>query len=118
MMSDEREPVDDLLQLLERERCILLEGALQEIEPLVEEKTLLMEELAQRETVDAEELGSLQAKLQRNQELYDSALAGVRAVAKRLDMMRTAGKSMNIYTANGEREIIEGHAQASMEKRA
>lgn len=104
--------------LLDRERQVLLEGELDAIGPLLEEKAALISELDDATPDEAENIRPLQLKLRRNQQLFDQALAGIRNVASRLGDMRQVRRSMDVYDASGNRASIGGDSSGNFEKRA
>ncbi|MBN9886132.1 flagellar protein FlgN [Salipiger abyssi] len=104
--------------LLERERSALLDGALDEIGPLMEEKAALVARMAEAPPDEADSLQPLHLKLRRNQQLFDHALDGIRNVAKRLGALREIRESMEVYDAQGRRASIGGEEKSSMERRA
>lgn len=110
--------VADLDQILEEERRILLSGNLDQMAALVERKERVIDDLADAEATDAEALGSLNAKLKRNQALLDQALEGIRAVAKRLSALRRVRRSLDTYDARGEKQAIDMGKPVTVEKRA
>ncbi len=121
-MTDTPQTHDQILaslnELLDRERSALLDGDLQAIGPLLEEKTALISGLEDATPAEADSIRPVQMKLRRNQELFDQALAGIRNVASRLGDMRQVRKSMEIYDSNGNRASIGGEGAGSFERRA
>ncbi|EIE51602.1 hypothetical protein AL036_13465 [Salipiger aestuarii] len=104
--------------LLDQERQALLDGNLEAIGPMLEQKTALISGLDDATPDEAENIRPLQLKLRRNQELFDQALAGIRNVANRLGDMRQVRRSMDVYDAKGNRASIGGDGAGSFEKRA
>ncbi|MGR3377433.1 flagellar protein FlgN [Salipiger abyssi] len=121
MTDDDHTPdtlVTALDSLLERERNALLDGALDEIGPLMEEKAALVARLAEAPPEEADAMQPLHLKLHRNQQLFDHALDGIRNVAKRLGALREIRDSMEVYDAQGRRASIGGEEKSRMERRA
>lgn len=110
--------IAELDGLLEKERQALLDGDLEMIGALLEQKTALLSGLDDATPDEAEVIRPLQMKLRRNQELFDQALAGIRNVANRLGDMRQVRKAMNVYDANGNRSAIGNDGAGSFERRA
>ncbi|MCR8549498.1 flagellar protein FlgN [Salipiger sp. P9] len=104
--------------LLDRERAALLEGALDRIGPLTDEKATLIAQLTERPPDDPEAIRPLHLKLRRNQQLFDQALAGIRNVADRLGALRQIRKSMQVYDAQGQRATIGAAGETRLERRA
>ncbi|ETX13866.1 hypothetical protein OCH239_06635 [Roseivivax halodurans JCM 10272] len=118
-MSDcARTAIADLDQLLEEERAALLGGDLAALDKLLERKSVLIETLAREATSIPQELEPLQIKLRRNRELFEQALAGLRAVSDRLQALREVHEGGETYDVSGRRRSIEKGAQHRLEKRA
>ena len=113
-----QDTIDALDDLLEAERAALLTGDLDQIERLTEQKESLVDTLNSQESADRFELESLNAKVERNQELLNSALDGVRTVARRLATMRRIRKSLDTYDAFGRKNNVVMQPESSVERRA
>lgn len=109
---------DALDDLLEQERTALLAGDLEKIARLFEVKESLIEELSELEQFESQSLNALQGKVKRNQELLDSALEGIRAVAGRLAALRRVRSTLDTYDSRGAKQSIEMDKDGSVEKRA
>lgn len=105
-------------QLLERERTALMSGNLEDLNEILTEKAALIDRLGSDPLdADRERLGELRGKAQRNQELMDNAMRGIRSVATRLGTMRRLRRALETYDQSGRRTtIVTGGAQ--VEKRA
>ena len=110
--------IDDLDQLLDREREALLTGELEILSDIHDSKTELIERLNQLDVEDQDTLVNLREKVGRNQDLLNSALEGIRAVSKRLAAVRRVRAKLETYTASGEKTEIETQTDHSLEKRA
>lgn len=110
--------VDSLHDLLDEERLALLEGNLEHIERLSERKEILMDDLNSQTAPDIELFSELNTKVQRNQALLKSALAGIQKVADRLAAMRRIKNSLDVYDAKGRRQKIDMQRNRKVEKRA
>ena len=93
--------IDNLDELLDAERQALLEGNLDEISVLMKRKEALIDVLNTQEATDRAELESLNSKVERNQELLNSALEGIRTVARRLAAMRRIRGSLGYIQCTG-----------------
>ncbi len=109
------EALDDLL---EQEREALLTGDLEKVGKLLQTKEGFIEDLAKVEEFETKALEALQGKMQRNHDLLDSALEGIRAVATRLAALRRVRTTLDTYDAKGEKQSIEIAKDGSLEKRA
>ena len=113
-----QDTINALDDLLDSERRALLEGDLEEISRLMIRKEALIESLNDQEAIDRAELDDLNTKVQRNQELLNSALDGIRTVARRLAAMRRIRGSLDTYDAHGKKRAIDLNTNRSVEKRA
>lgn len=113
-----QDTINALDDLLDAERRALLNGDLEEISRLMERKEALIDALNAQEATDRAELDSLNAKVERNQDLLNSALEGIRAVARRLAAMRRIRGSLDTYDAHGKKSAIDLRTKRSVEKRA
>lgn len=119
MKSEEPQDIINALDdLLERERQALLNGDLESIARLLEEKEALFDQLNTMSQEQSPDLSVLKGKVQRNQALLDNALKGIRAVAARMSAMRKIRRSLDTYDESGKRTTIEGQKAAKLEKRA
>ena len=107
-----------LADLLDEEREALLTGDLERVGRMFESKETLIEELSRIEEFEAEALTGLQSKMRRNQDLLDSALEGIRAVAGRLAEMRRVRTTLDTYDSKGSKKSIEIAKDGTVEKRA
>lgn len=113
-----QDTIDALDDLLDQEREALLTGDLDRVGRLVEQKENLIDQLAQFEHTQLDALMQLDEKFKRNQVLLDSALDGIRRVARRLSALRRVRNALDTYDAQGERQTIDISATSSFEKRA
>lgn len=110
--------IDELDDLLDAERRALLAGNLDEIARLHHRKEQLIDELNSQASADQENLASLNTKLQRNQVLLNTALDGIRSVARRLAAIRRVTQSLETYDQSGRKRSVETRIDRSLEKRA
>ena len=104
--------------ILETEKSALIEGKLDQIGPLTEQKQALFERLTSLDHPESSALEGIQAKAERNQELLNGALRGIRKVAKRLATLRAIRKSLETYDETGRKCTITGVAEHKVERRA
>ena len=107
----------ELAEILEAERSALVAGDFDQIADLMTRKQAIAESLKDEEE-SATDLIPLQAALRRNQELFDRALEGVRAVVDRLGTVQTLSKSLHGYDAQGKRFSLAEPTENRLEKRA
>ena len=110
--------IDDLDQLLDREREALLTGELEILSGIHDTKSELIDQLNRLDVQDQERLATLREKVGRNQDLLNSALEGIRAVSKRLAAVRRVKSKLETYTASGEKAQVETQTDRTLEKRA
>ncbi|WP_425040040.1 flagellar biosynthesis protein FlgN [Primorskyibacter sp. S187A] len=116
-VSDNRELVARVEEMLDKEHDALLRGALLEIEELLPEKESLSNELLAAGPAVQKELSSLRTSALRNQELLNEALKGIQNVADRIAAMKKVKQQLDTYDAHGQRQTIEKTKQ-SIERRA
>jgi flagellar biosynthesis/type III secretory pathway chaperone len=109
---------EELDDVLEQERDALLTGDLEKVGRLVDRKESLIEGLSVLEEFEAASLQALQGKMQRNRDLLDSALEGIRTVAGRLAALRRVRGTLDTYDSKGTRKSIEIGKEGGVEKRA
>lgn len=110
--------LDALDDLLEAERDALLKGDLQGLTRLAENKEQLIQSLNETDQTDLEMLSVLDSKVKRNQLLLDSALEGIRTVARRMSALRRIRASLDTYDASGRKNSVEIAATSSVERHA
>lgn len=118
MKDRESTLIDELNDLLERERAALLDGEIDGVGRVLDTKERLLRELTQCASSDTEELEGLRAKLTRNQELIESAMKGIEAVSRRFATIRKVRKSLETYDRAGQRRMIDISPGGRLEKRA
>lgn len=116
------ETMDDIVTsldaLLEAERGALLEGALDRLPILLDEKARLIDSLNTLRPDDEDRLGDIRTKVTRNQALLEGALQGIRKVADRLATVRRLRHSFDTYDESGHRQTIDGDVVRRIERRA
>ena len=123
-MSDETVEfplIDSLQDLLDEERAALIEGKLDALPDLLTRKEALFEELTtlrEEEEIDADDLAPLQYGFARNQQLLESAQAGLRATQARMGTMRRVRTTFESYDNRGQRQAVQLNAGQRVEKRA
>jgi hypothetical protein len=118
MKTEQDTLVEKLDALLDVERRALLDGDLEALAGLAEDKEQIIDALNALEFADGETLSPVNDKMKRNQALLEQALGGIRAVARRLAEIRQTRRSFDIYDRMGHKNRIEGTAESSFEKRA
>ena len=109
---------DSLDDLLDRERAALIGGNLSAIGGLVAEKEDLMARITAEDAPARKRLERLQGKALRNQELLDSALKGIRAVANRFATLRRIRKTLETYDESGKKSALPAVIASKVERRA
>lgn len=119
-MTDTRvtDITDALDDYLERERAALLAGDLELLVRLANEKEALIDALSQSASVPRAVLQRLQTKIEGNQALFESALDGIRTVARRLGAMRRARSELETYTRDGRKTMVNQSHPRKLEKKA
>lgn len=110
--------IEKLDVLLDREHAALMAGALDQLDPITQQKTALIDALRALEAPEREALAPIRQKAERNQVLFDSAMKGVRAVANRMADLRSVRSGLATYDNHGRRADNMSGAQSSVEKRA
>lgn len=116
--DDAQTLIDRLDDLLEQERAALLEGDLEAITTLLENKERLIDALNDLTEAERPGIEAVEAKVRRNQALLNGALQGIRHVAARMAALRRVRRGLETYDAKGTKTTIEGEAEYSVEKRA
>ncbi|MCP4822621.1 MAG: flagellar biosynthesis protein FlgN [Shimia sp.] len=123
-MSDEAVEfplIDSLQDLLDEERAALIEGKLDALPDLLTRKEALFEELTilqEEEEIDADDLAPLQDGFARNQQLLESAQAGLRATQERMGTLRRVRTTFESYDNRGQRQAVQLSAGQRVEKRS
>jgi len=110
--------IESLDDLLDAERKALLAGELDEIRRLHEKKAALIEQLRLLDLKDQALLSTISDKIDRNQALLQSAMEGIRTVAKRLAAVRHVRETLETYDDKGQKNAIKPRPAKSLEKRA
>ncbi|APX13275.1 hypothetical protein [Tateyamaria omphalii] len=110
--------IDELDDLLDAERTALLAGNLDDVKRLFERKTNLVDALSRSESDQTSGVAALRNKVERNQDLLQSAADGVKSVARRLAAIRRVRESLETYDAQGKRKKVDVKAVSTLEKRA
>ena len=110
--------IDELDTLLDRERQALVEGNLELLGRMLTQKQDLIEKINAMDTLEREHLSGVHSKVTRNQELLNSAMEGIRAVANRMADLRRVRQGLETYDKNGRKKRYETQTLSSVEKRA
>lgn len=108
----------DLDALLDEEKAVLLEGALDRLPNLLNRKQALLDKVAGLEADPGERLAALHEKTLRNQTLLDAAVEGIRSVAERLAALRRVRDSLDTYDSDGQLLRVPSKSAAHLERRA
>ncbi|MBQ4825597.1 MULTISPECIES: flagellar export chaperone FlgN [unclassified Leisingera] len=119
-MSDPKpqQLIDELDQILDRERKALMAGDLGKLEDLLTKKEKVIGKLNSVSELERESLAQVQTKVSRNQQLLDSAMDGIRAVAARMAETRRIRKGLDVYDQAGKRARHSTRGGGKLEKRA
>lgn len=110
--------IDSMDDLLDAERQALLVGNLDEVARLHMRKAELIDTLNALDAEDTARLMALNAKVERNQALLNTALDGIRSVARRLAAIRRVRQTLDTYDSQGCKKTVDMGVDRSFEKRA
>lgn len=110
--------IDELDTLLDQERQALIDGDLELLGRMLEKKQNLIENINKIDALEREHLIHVHDKVTRNQELLNSAMEGIRAVANRMADLRRVRQGLETYDQTGRKTRYETQAPSSLEKRA
>jgi len=110
--------IDELDTLLDRERQALVEGDLELLGRMLAQKQDLIDRINTLDTLERNSLAQVHDKVTRNQELLNSAMEGIRAVANRMADLRRVRHSLETYDQSGHKTRFETQGHYSLEKRA
>ncbi len=110
--------IDELDTLLDRERRALIDGDLELLGRMLNQKQDLIENINAIDTLERERLVQVHGKVTRNQALLDSAMEGIRAVASRMADLRHVRRGLETYDQSGRKTRVEIQDRSSVEKRA
>ena len=110
--------IDDLDLLLDQERLALIDGDLEMLGRMLEQKQGLIDNINDLDTLERKHLSDVHDKVTRNQELLNSAMEGIRAVANRMADLRKVRQGLETYDQSGRKTRFETQTQPSVEKRA
>jgi flagellar biosynthesis/type III secretory pathway chaperone len=118
MDENTTDPLNDLSDLLDAERAALLEGDLATLTDMLALKESLIGAMAEATAENRPTIQKLDAKVKRNQLLFDGALEGIRQVAQRMSHLRKTNGTLATYGADGQKQNIDVAADRSVERRA
>ncbi len=110
--------INDLDTLLDQERLALIDGDLEMLGRMLAQKQELIDNINATESLEREQLKEVHDKVTRNQELLNSAMEGIRAVASRMADLRRVRQGLETYDQTGRKTRFETQTQPSVEKRA
>lgn len=109
---------DRILQLLDLERSVILNGPLAGLKELVERREVVLAEILAQDTDAPEEfLAAVKIKAERNSRLILASLAGIKAADAEIARIRDARDQLRTYTAAGT-SVERRNAAVTREKRA
>ena len=108
--------VNEMEDLLQSERKLLLEGKLEALGDLVERKTKLVERLStQKPTVPAGDMRRLLRRASLNDTLLEAARRGLQTAIQQLRTPGDVGEQ-NTYSRNGERQPLSRRPSSVIQK--
>jgi hypothetical protein len=110
--------IDELDELLDRERQALFQGDLAQLGRMVSQKDALIGKINSLDTIGRNSLADVHQKAARNQVLLDSALEGIRAVISRMTDLRHVRRGLETYDRTGRKKNVGTQSRNSVEKRA
>lgn len=110
--------IDELGTLLDRERRALVEGDLELLGRMLAQKQGLIDRINTLDSLERNSLAQVHDKVTRNQELLNSAMEGIRAVANRMADLRRVRHSLETYDQLGHKTRIATQGHYNVEKRA
>lgn len=116
--QDPQNLIDELDTLLDRERLALGKGDLELLGRMLAQKQNLIEKINAMETLERGRIAHVHDKVTRNQELLNSAMEGIRAVANRMADLRRVRQGLETYDQSGRKTRFEIQPPPSLEKRA
>jgi flagellar biosynthesis/type III secretory pathway chaperone len=116
--QDAQDLIDELDTLLDRERRALIDGDLDMLGRMLAQKQDLISDINRMDTLERDRLVHVHEKITRNQELLNSSMEGIQAVAKRMADLRRVRQGLETYDRKGRRKRFETQSHSSVEKRA
>jgi len=110
--------IDELDTLLDHERQALVDGDLELLGRMLAQKQYLIEQINALDELERERLAQVHGKVTRNQELLNSAMEGIRAVANRMADLRRVRQGLETYDQTGHKTRFETQSHSSVEKHA
>ena len=110
--------ISQIHALLEKEHNALVNGNLDMLVKLLDQKQTLVDALNASPLSDVGRLRGLQTKAIRNQAMLESATRGIKSVSNRLSTLQKVRKSLESYDASGKKRTITGSQKNTLEKRA
>lgn len=110
--------IDELDQLLDRERAALLTGDLDQFARIVALKETLIRQINNLEAGERVDVAEVRSKLTRNQALLNGALEGIRAVADRMADLRRVRQGLETYDKSGRKTRHVTLSVGQVERRA
>lgn len=105
-----------ILDLLEKERAMILTGDFDELAPLAPRKDALFARIG-GESADADSLDRIGRSLARNQTLLAAALDGIKDAATRLGIVNDLRRGFATYDSAGQKSTV-ATARPAFERKA
>lgn len=118
MQSEIMDVLEELDDLLSREKTHLLKGDLPKFSELLNEKEALLQRLSEAPSSDSANMQQVQMRMQYNQSLLEAAMRGIRSAADRLQDMRAIREGIETYDSRGRRQVLPNAGAGGFERRA
>lgn len=106
----------DIDAILDTEREAIVDGRLEEIETLIARKEQALE-AARLADSNPDALRRLREKAQRNEQLLNGAMTGLRRAIGRIEEIRRGNAGLNTYTQSGAKTLLGHTGAAQVEKK-
>lgn len=116
--QDAQALIDELDTLLDQERHALIDGDLDMLGRMLARKQGLISNINKMDLLERDRLVHVHEKITRNQELLNSSMEGIQAVAKRMADLRRVRQGLETYDQKGRKTRFETQSRSSVEKRA
>lgn len=115
MQASDRRIADELEDLLDREKALLMAGAVRDLPRLADQKVRLLTRLSA--ATGQHGLARIRDKAQRNARLLEAAGRGIQSVTERIASLRAGPQPFSTYSADGAKATFGGKG-GTMERRA
>lgn len=118
MTDSAQDLINELDDLLDQERQVLLNGELNQLPRLMVLKENLIDRIRGQDALEQAVLSGVQGKVTRNQALLNSAMEGIRAVADRIADLRKVRRGLETYDRSGRKTEVGTQSRSTVERRA